>query len=74
MINPFYLVILDRNQEIFNVLGPMSDDRPWNDRVYSAQEGNRDVICFTPPLRAREQIVESVRDEFAYAFSDETLV
>jgi hypothetical protein len=36
-IEPFLSVIVDHDQRAFSVVGPMSDDTDWNNRVCEAQ-------------------------------------
>ena len=45
----FLLVIVDHDRNIFNVVGPMDHDDPWNKRVVECREGIRDVKCFVAP-------------------------
>jgi hypothetical protein len=42
----FFLVIVDHDNRIFTVEGPMSNDDPWNAAVIAKQESGRDVRCF----------------------------
>ena len=35
---PFYLIVTDKNDKMFSVEGPMSDDRQWNHAVVMAQK------------------------------------
>jgi hypothetical protein len=42
----FVLVVVDRDTGEFTIEGPMSDDRPWNSAVASAQKVGRNLRCF----------------------------
>jgi len=44
-IRSFYLVIVDDDQRIFTVEGPMTDDTHWTHSVYLAQKAGRNVRC-----------------------------
>lgn len=47
-IVPFHLVIIDRDKALFNVVGQMTDDTSWNERVCDAQKNGRQVNCHAP--------------------------
>ena len=36
-IDPFYMIVTDKDHGTFSVEGPMTDDRPWNHAVVLAQ-------------------------------------
>jgi hypothetical protein len=44
-IDPFFLIVADRDNGVFTVEGPMTDDRPWNKAVIRAQNDKRHVTC-----------------------------
>jgi hypothetical protein len=46
-VEPFYLVITDKDNGTFSVEGPMTDDRLWNHAVVVAQKSGRRVRCST---------------------------
>jgi hypothetical protein len=46
-VEPFLLVLKDEDKGIFTVVGPMTDDTPWIDRISKAQERKRQVTCYT---------------------------
>ena len=46
-LEPFYLIITDRDNGTFSVEGPMTDDRLWNHAVVVAQKLGRQVRCST---------------------------
>jgi hypothetical protein len=58
-IEPFLLVIVDDDQHAFSVVGPMTDDTNWNNRVCDAQAKGRQVRCHAPGRsQTREQIID----------------
>ena len=46
-LEPFYLIITDKDNGTFSVEGPMTDDRLWNRAVVVAQKSGRQVRCST---------------------------
>jgi hypothetical protein len=44
-VQPFYLIVSDKDQKTFSVEGPMTDDRQWNHAVVVAQRSGRRVSC-----------------------------
>jgi hypothetical protein len=46
-IEPFFLIVADRDQGVFSVEGPMTDDTQWNSAVCRAQETGRQVNCYS---------------------------
>lgn len=44
---PFYLAVVDDDNKVFSIEGPMVDDTPWIDSVVSEQEKGKAVRCFT---------------------------
>lgn len=74
-IDPFYLVLKDEDRGLFTVVGPLTDDTRWNDRVCRAQEVGRKIRCFTPAReRTRESIIRSVREQLQLEYTDEVFV
>lgn len=43
----FYLVIVDGDENVFNIEGPMTDDESWISQVTQLQEKGRKVRCFS---------------------------
>lgn len=73
-IEPFFLIITDRDQKLFNVVGPMTDDTLWNERVCKAQERQRQVNCQSIELRERAEVIAEVKRQLGLEYSDEILV
>lgn len=72
-IEPFYLVLIDREKKIFNIVGPMVDDRDWNKRITQTQSQGRNVGCFTWENRtdSKDQIIVGYKKQYSeYQFSD----
>jgi hypothetical protein len=46
-VEPFYLIVIDKDDGRFSVEGPMTDDRLWNQAVVVAQKSGRQVRCST---------------------------
>lgn len=65
-IDPFLLVVVDHDQKIFSVEGPMTDDTRWNSAVVSAQQSGRQVNCHTPGTKNREQAAAKYAAQFQY--------
>jgi hypothetical protein len=43
----FFLVLLDDDKKVFNVVGPMTDDTAWNKKVVELQTLGRRVRCIS---------------------------
>ncbi len=64
---PFYIVVIDEEQNIFNVLGPMADDTEINHKVYKSQESGRQVRCYSQDGRfTREEVINSVKAQSSH--------
>jgi hypothetical protein len=46
-LQPFYLIITDKDNGTFCVEGPMTDDRQWNHAIVVARQSGRQVRCTT---------------------------
>ena len=74
-MNAFYLIVVDRDQRLFNVVGPMNDDTDHINAVVAAQKKGRDVRCFTPLAgKPREAIVSDFANQTGFAYSDEPVL
>ncbi len=61
IIEPFYLIITDRDKGKFNIVGPMTDDTEWNQKVCLSQENGRHVNCQTGnQALTEEQLINEV--------------
>ena len=45
-LKQFYLCVVDSDNKVFSVEGPMSNDESWNEAVCEAQSAGRSVHCF----------------------------
>ena len=73
--HPFLIVVLDHDQNKFNVLGPMADDTCITNKVYMCQDSGREVNCFTENGHStKEQVIYSVKLQFRYEFSKSLLL
>ena len=71
----FLLVIVDHDRKIFNVVGPMGNDDPWNKRVVECQEGTRDVRCFTAPEGStKESIAVQYSQQMGYKCVEDSVL
>ena len=66
MASTFLLVVLDHDEKVFSIHGPMSDDTQWNSRVVAAQKAGRQVNCSTPSGHDRPAVALSVRRQFGF--------
>lgn len=57
-IEPFFLIVADRDQGVFSVEGPMTDDTLWNSAVCRAQESGRQVNCYSAGSDRQAAIAE----------------
>jgi len=55
-IEPFTLIVIDRDEKTFSVEGLMIDDDPWTDAVIEAQNCGRQVNCHVPGGAARSSV------------------
>lgn len=72
---PFYLIIIDDDNNVFNVLGPMTKDHEWNKKVVEQQQAGRNVRCFSDSKS--DSIESSIRrfsNEGKYKYSAALIV
>lgn len=65
-VQPFLLVVVDEDKKHFAIKGPMTDDRPWINRVCAAQASGRQVRCFTSGHSNASTAAEAVKAQFGY--------
>lgn len=77
-VEPFLLVLKDEDKGIFTVVGPMTDDTSWNDRVCKAQEQKRRVNIYHTERRplSRQQVIADAQRELGqrYRYVNEVFV
>lgn len=70
----FFLVLVDRDTRIFNVVGPMVDDSEWNARIVQLQESDRDVTSFSSAIeRSVEEAAAAYSRQTGYTYSTELI-
>ena len=57
----FFLAVIDEDNRIFTIEGPMTDDTRWNDAVCRAQSAGRSVRCFTAESDPKQSIADLER-------------
>ena len=66
----FFLILVDEEKKVFNVVGPMMDDAEWNRRIVALQDAGRRVRCCTAEAgRSREEVVELYARQTGYKYS-----
>lgn len=60
-IEPFTLIVTDRDEKTFSIEGPMVDDDPWSDAVVGAQKLSRQVNYHVPGGPARSSVAKAAR-------------
>lgn len=69
----FSLVIVDRDKKVFNVIGPISGDSLWNERVLTARESGRDVMCYAS-YKSEGEIIKEHSSGFGHEYRKETIL
>jgi len=74
--SPFLIGICDEEKRVFNVVGPMTDDTQWIDRVSVAQsQGRRVSIQGTPSVpMTREEYIAEIARFTRYAYTNEPII
>ena len=57
-LSQFFLCVVDADQGIFSVEGPMKDDQVWRQAISEAQSSGRAVRCFSVPRWGNRKAVE----------------
>ena len=71
----FLLVIVDHDRNIFNVVGPMDNDDPWNKRVVKCQKNGRDVRCFTASAGStKKSIADQYSQQMGYKYVEDSVL
>lgn len=74
-VEPFLLVLKDEDKGIFTVVGPMTDDTPWIDRISKAQERKRQVTCYTADRAlSRAEVIANAERFLKLRYVDEVFV
>lgn len=73
-IEPFYLVLVDHDKKMFNVIGPIIDDSDWNKKIVELQQKGRKTNCFSVPgSESLKNIISSYSRQTGYDFSHELI-
>jgi len=74
-IEPFYLVIIDEDNHIFNVVGPLTSDRDWNREIIELKDTGRNVRCYSSPAsQSRESLISRISSGGKHRFSEKLIV
>ena len=74
-IEPFYLVIIDDDYNIFNVVDRLTSDRDWNRQIVDLRDIGRNVRCFSHPgTYSTESIINMISNGGRYRFSKQLIV
>lgn len=66
-IAPFFMVVLDHDQKLFDVRGPMTDDTALTDRVCAAKKNeSREVNCFKTEMSTEASAASAAQTQFGY--------
>ena len=69
-IQPFLLFLVDHDNRIFNIVGPISDDTDWTNKIFELQKEGRKVQCFTSSSNKSIDILAgSYSKQTGYTFS-----
>jgi hypothetical protein len=72
---PFFLVVVDRDNSVFNVFGPVSDDAPYVREVSAAQLKGRNVDLHNPgEFAARQDVIIAVQRQLGFTHSEDPIV
>lgn len=70
----FYLILVDHDNKVFNIIGPISDDTNWNKKISELQHTGREVNCFSvPSSELFDNIKNSYSRDTGYNFSRELI-
>ena len=71
---PFFLVVADRDNSLFNVVGPVEDDSPYVRIVSRLQDDGRKVQVFNPgEFETREDVISSIAAELGFRHTDDPI-
>ena len=72
---PFFIVVVDRDNGVFNVIGPVEDDAPYVREVNRIQRKGRSVDLHNPgEFTAREDVVREVERSLGFTYADAPIV
>ena len=72
---PFFLVVIDRDNGVFNVFGPVSDDAPYVREVSQGQLKGRNLDLHNPgEHKDRDSVIRAVKARLGFEYSDDPIV
>ncbi len=70
----FFLILVDHDKRVFNVVGPISDDTDWTHRIDELQKVGRNVNCFSSSdNKSIDDIIDSYSEQTGYTFSHDSI-
>jgi hypothetical protein len=77
-IEPFYMVVLDHEEKLYNIIGPITDDTDITNSTAEAIHAVRQVNCYTLS-RDRERAIPELmadieRSHAGYTYSSEPII
>lgn len=71
----FYLLIVDDDKEIFNVIGPISSDIDWSKKVVDLRKSGRNIRCFSCNINEPiNNIINSYSQQMKYNYSEQLII
>ena len=71
---PFYLVVLDRDKQVFNVVGLIEDDTPYVRAANKLQDQGRNVQVHNPgEYDSRQAVIDAVTEEIGFVYSPDPI-
>ena len=73
---PFYLVIIDHDNNIFNVVGPLSNINDWDRKIIDLRNTGRNVRRFTRSAasHSRDSLIRMISSDGKFRFSEQLIV
>ncbi len=67
----FFLVVVDEDEKVFNIVGPMTDDSEWNAKIIELQKSGRNVRCFASGTeRSVDQLAALFSSQTGFSYSN----
>ena len=74
-IKSFYLIVTDRDNNTFNIVGPVIDDNLWNKKVCDCQNQGRQVNCQTvDSSQSFSDLIKSVESELNFKYTEKSII
>lgn len=73
-IKSFYLAIVDEDNKIFNIVGPIESDAVWNEKICALQDEGKRIRCFSFPItESLKSVIDSYSKQSGYSFSEKLI-